>query len=389
MNSNKKILKICVVTGGRADYGLLYCLMKEIALDPELTLQVVVTGMHLSPEFGNTYEDIIKDGFTIDEKVEMLLSSDTTVGIAKSVGLGVIGFADTYKRLSPDIVVILGDRFEMLAATQAAFLSLIPVAHISGGEITEGVIDDSIRHSITKFSSLHFTATDVYRQRVIQLGEQPETVYNVGEIGLDNMKRLTLLSRSELKENLDVKLRKRVFLVTYHPETLNVKNVRKNCKCLLSALDHLEDATLIFTKTNADMSGRIINQMISDYTSANPETTLFYDSLGSLRYFSALKTADAVIGNSSSGIVEAPSLGTPTINIGIRQKGRLMADSILSVGYDKQKIIEAIDKVVASDYSENSAGLKNPYEGKHTSKNVKDIIKNSGIKTVQKRFYDL
>ena len=384
-----RIKTICVVTGSRADYGLLYWLMQEIREDSDLNLQVVATGMHLSPEFGNTYKLIEADGFDIDARVEMLLSSDSPVGVAKSVGVGVIGFADAFDRLKPDIILILGDRFEILAAAQAAFLSLIPVAHISGGELTEGVVDDAIRHAITKFSVLHFTANEVYRNRVIQLGEKPDTVFNVGEIGLDTIRRMSFLSRQELEAELSVEFKENVFLITYHPETADAGNVREKCKCLLSALSGFKNATLIFTKTNADASGRIINRLFMEFAAVHKERTLYYDVMGSLRYLSALRVADVVIGNSSSGIVEAPSLKTPTVNVGIRQKGRLAARSVVNTGYAEDEIVKAIKTVMHPDFLSIDGIFDNPYEGVHTSQDVKNIIKNSSVCSVRKQFHDI
>jgi UDP-N-acetylglucosamine 2-epimerase (non-hydrolysing)/GDP/UDP-N,N'-diacetylbacillosamine 2-epimerase (hydrolysing) len=316
--------KICIVTGTRAEYGLLYWLMKEIQGDPDLELQTIATGMHLSPEFGLTYKKIEEDGFTINEKVEMLLSSDTPVGIAKSVGLGVIGFADALARQKPDIMVVLGDRFEILAAAQAAMIARIPIAHIHGGETTEGAIDEAIRHAVTKMAHFHFTAAEPYRRRIVQLGEAPERVMNYGAPGLDNIKKLKLLNRAAFEKAIKFSLGKMSFLVTYHPVTLSAANPDQSFKELTNALDQFPEAKIIFTKANADTAGRIINYNIEKYVKQNPQRAKVFTSMGQLLYLSAIKNMDIVIGNSSSGITEAPSFCKPTVNIGQRQRGRLI-----------------------------------------------------------------
>lgn len=380
--------KICVVTGTRAEYGLLYWLMKEIQADAALQLQLVVTGMHLSPEFGLTYRTIEEDGFTIDAKVEMLLSSDTPVGIAKSIGLGVIGFADVLERLQPDIMVVLGDRYETLAAAQAALVARIPVAHIHGGETTEGAIDESIRHAITKMSHLHFVAAEPYRTRVIQLGEHPDTVFNVGALGIENIKRLQLLDKPELEKSLDFELGTTCFLVTYHPATLGATAPQAATQALLDALDQFPDAKIIFTKPNSDTDGRILGQMIDEHAGRNKGRVAVFTSMGQIRYLSALRHVDAVIGNSSSGIIEAPACNIPTVNIGDRQSGRLKADSIIDCEETTESIATAIRKALAPSFREGVRQGVSIYGYGASASQIKNRLKQACLSD-RKRFYDL
>ncbi len=382
MNHNKK--KIAVFTGTRAEYGLLFWLLKDIDVDPELQLQLLVSGMHLSPEFGETYKQIEKDGFNIDEKVEILLSSDTSIGTAKSIGLGVLGFSDALERLDPDVLVILGDRFEALAAAQTAMILRIPILHIHGGEITEGAYDDAIRHAITKFSYLHATTTDEYRQRVIQLGEAPERVRNVGAIGLDYLSRAELLTVEQLSQSLEFQLTRPFFLVTYHPVTLAEESPVESFQNLLSALDDFPEHQIIITYPNADDGGRKIIPILEAYASKNPERVLAIPSLGQLRYLSAVKLAAAVIGNSSSGIIEVPAFDVPTVNIGMRQKGRLAAKSVLSVSPEKEAIKNGVDKAISSTFKD----VDNPYGRGNASKQIIEMIKSIQFDPC-KRFYDL
>ena len=307
--------RICVVTGTRAEYGLLYWLMKEIEYDKNLELQLIVTGMHLSPEFGLTYKEVEKD-FKINKKIEMLLSSDTNIGISKSMGLAQISFSEAYEELKPDIVVVLGDRYEIFSATSTAMIARLPIAHLHGGETTEGAFDEAIRHSITKMSHLHFTATNEYKNRVIQLGENPNRVYNVGGMGIENIKRLKLLSKEEFEKSIDFKLNKKNILVTFHPVTLEKSTAKQQFQELLNAIDKLEDTNIIFTKANSDTDGRVINSMIDEYVNKNSLKSVCFTSLGQLRYLSALQYIDAMVGNSSSGLGEAPSFKIGTINIG-------------------------------------------------------------------------
>jgi GDP/UDP-N,N'-diacetylbacillosamine 2-epimerase (hydrolysing) len=354
--------RICVITGSRAEYGLLYWLMKEIQASPAMELQLAVTGMHLSPEFGLTYRIIEEDGFRIDAKVEMLLSSDTPVGIAKSIGLGTIGFADAFERLKPDIVVVLGDRFEIFSATQAALVARIPVAHLHGGETTEGAIDEAFRHAISKMSHLHFTATEEYRARVIQLGEDPGRVFNVGAAGMDNFRRLKLLSRPELEETLGFRFGEKNLLVTFHPVTLENDTAGHQVDELLAALDELADTHLIFTLPNADTGGRIIRAMIQDYVAVRQTKAVCFDSLGQLRYLSVMQFVHAVAGNSSSGLIEAPSFRIGTINIGDRQKGRVKAASVIDCEPQRESIGQALRKLFSREFQESLRLVTNPYD---------------------------
>lgn len=382
--------KICVVTGTRAEYGLLYWLMKEIQADDELQLQIIATGAHLSPEFGLTYKVIEEDGFKIDEKVEMLLSSDTAIGITKSLGLATIGFADAYDRLKPDIVVLLGDRYEILAAAQAAMVASIPIAHISGGETTEGVIDEAIRHTVTKMASLHFVAAEPYRKRVIQLGENPERVLNFGDPGIDNITRLQLLNKSELEQELNFSFGQPTFLVTYHPATLLANDIEKGIKALLDALDYFPEAKMIITRPNADAGGRLINDYLESYALKNPSRVLLKTSLGQVRYLSLMKNCDIVIGNSSSGIVEAPALYKATVNIGDRQTGRLKAKSIIDCTEDTRDIVNSIHKALSSEFQTSLNNVESLYGNCNASVKIKEYIKTLSLKDILiKKFYDL
>jgi UDP-hydrolysing UDP-N-acetyl-D-glucosamine 2-epimerase len=363
--------KICVVTGSRAEYGLLSVVMKKIKDDPAFTLQVVATGMHLAPEFGLTYREIEKDGFSIDLQVEMLLSSDTPVGITKSLGMGVIGFADALHKLKPDLLMLLGDRFEILAAVQAALFAKIPVAHIAGGDTTEGAFDEAIRHSITKMSHLHFVTNEASAQRVRQLGENPEHIYTVGSPGVDVIKHVTLLDRKTLEIDLGFTFRKRNLLVTFHPATLDSQPAVTQFKELLSALDTLgNDTGVIFTMPNADTDGRAIISMIEEYAASRPYAKAF-TSLGQVRYLSAMAEVDAVVGNSSSGLYEAPSFKKPTVNIGDRQKGRLQASSIINCKPESADIVRAIKEALTKDFS----NTVNPYGDGDSARKIVAMLK--------------
>ena len=381
--------KICVVTGARAEYGLLRWLMDAISLDPKFELQVVVTGMHLSPEFGLTWQLIEEDGFTINRKVEMLLSSDTSVGVGKSMGLGLIGFADAFEQLAPDLLLILGDRFEILAAATAAMLARIPIAHLHGGEATEGLIDEAIRHSITKMSHFHFVAADEYRRRVIQLGEDPERVFNVGGLGLDSLSRLKLMSREELEASLGTRLKRRNLLVTYHPVTLEENMATSEFAELLAALESLHETGLIFTLPNADSEGRAIIRMIEEFVSKNPHASA-YTSLGQLRYLSCMNMVDGVIGNSSSGLLEAPSLRKGAINIGSRQDGRIKAGSVIDCPPKREDIIKALQRLYSEEFQAALSTVSNPYGEPGASSKIADLLgklKLDGV--LKKRFHDL
>lgn len=382
--------KICVVTGSRAEYGLLSGLMRAIQEDKDLQLQVIATNMHLSPEFGLTYREIEKDGFQIDKKVQMLLSSDTPNATTKSVGLATIGFADAYEDLQPDLIVVLGDRFEILAAVSAALFFKIPVAHLHGGEITEGAYDDSIRHAITKMSHLHFTSTEAYRQRVIQLGEQPDRVFYVGAIGVENIKRVPLMSQAELEDSIRFKLGEKSLLVTYHPVTLENHTAADQCQNLLEALDEFPEYKVIFTLPNSDTDGRVIIRLINEYVSLHSERCMAIPSLGLQRYLSALKCVSAVVGNSSSGIIEVPSFGIPTLDIGNRQKGRIAAESVVHCGNDSRSIIEGMQQVLSDVFRKQVKHVLNPYEKRDTTKNIYKIISTYPLENLrQKKFYDV
>lgn len=380
--------KVAVFTGTRAEYGLLFWLLKDIQSDPELQLQLLVSGMHLSPEFGETYQQIEKDGFTIDEKIEILLSSDSAVGTAKSMGLGVLGFADSLARLQPDVLVILGDRFEALAAAQTAMIMRIPIVHLHGGEITEGAYDDAIRHAITKLSYLHCTSTEEYRQRVVQLGEAPERVKNVGAIGLDHLKRATFMSVDDLSLSLNFKINKPFFVVTYHPVTLGSEAPEASFQALLDALDEYPDHQVILTYPNADDGGRQIIPILEAYAQANPHRVLAIPSLGQVRYLSSVAHASAVVGNSSSGIIEVPAFDVPTVNIGSRQKGRLAAKSVLNSEPNQVSISDAIQEAVSRRYKQADEIIQNPYGQGDTSGQVIDMIKSLQFEP-SKSFFDL
>ena len=380
--------KICVVTGTRAEYGLLYWLMKEVGADPDLQLQIIATGMHLSPEFGLTYQQIEADGFIIDAKVEMLLSSDSPMGIAKSMGLGVIGFADALNRLKPDILVVLGDRFEILAAAQTAMVARIPIAHIHGGETTEGAFDESIRHAITKMAQWHFVAAESYRKRVIQLGETVDRVSNFGAPGLDHLQRLDWMDRLSLEKSLAIKLDLPVFLVTYHPATLSQRKPIVVMNELLAALDEFPQASIIFTYPNADTGGRALIERLDQWVATNRRHAKAFVSLGQQRYLSLMREADAVIGNSSSGLIEAPALKKATINIGDRQKGRLRASSIIDAAENKNAIVAAINKALSADFRADLQATKSLYGSGDVSRRIKDTLKAVAIGT-QKAFFDI
>lgn len=381
--------KICIITGTRAEYGLLRWVMQGIKDDPELTLQVIATGMHLSPEFGLTYREIEKDGFRIDRKVEMLTSSDTPVGIAKSMGLGMIGFADALNELRPDLIIVLGDRFEIFSAVSAALVARIPVAHLHGGETTEGAFDESLRHSITKMSHLHFVATEEYRRRVIQLGEHPERVFLVGGLGVDSIKRLQLLSRAELEASLDFKLGSKTLLITFHPVTLETATASDQMSELLAALAELRDTHLIFTLPNADTEGRALIKMVGQFVTQHANSRAF-TSLGQLRYLSCIAQVDGVVGNSSSGLTEVPSFKKGTINIGDRQRGRLQAASVINCRPTRQSIAVALKKLYDASFQAGSSQASNPYGEGGASEKVVSIIKNyESDNIIKKTFYDL
>lgn len=381
---------ICVVTGTRAEYGLLYWILKGIQASLDLELKIIVTGMHLSPEFGLTYKQIELDGFFIDRKVEIILSSDTAAGITKSIGLGMIGFAEVYKELEPDLLLVLGDRFEIFAAVSAAMIAQIPVAHLHGGETTEGAFDEAFRHSISKMSHLHFTATEEYRNRVIQLGEQPKYVLNVGAVGVDSIKRLNLLSKNELEDAIGFTFGAKNLLITFHPVTLENATAESQFKNILAAIDELEDTNLIFTKSNADTGGRVINSMIDDYVSMRQEKAVAYTSLGQLRYLSAIQYMDGVVGNSSSGIIEAPSFKVGTVNIGDRQLGRIKAASIINCEPSYEGVQSALSKLFSSDFKKQVKSTVSPYGDGGASEKIVSHIREIPLRGILKKsFYNL
>lgn len=381
--------KICVITGTRAEYGLMRWIMQGIKDDSELILQVIVTGMHLSPEFGLTYRAIEIDGFQIDRKVEMLTSSDTPVGIAKSMGLGLIGFADALSELKPDLIVLLGDRFEIFAAAAAALVARIPVAHLHGGETTEGAFDEALRHSITKMSHLHFVAAEEYRQRVIQLGEHPERVFLVGGLGVDSITRLSLLDRAALEKSLDFKLGPKNLLITFHPVTLEIATAEAQLTELLAALAALEDTKLIFTMPNADTDGRKLIAMVNEFV-AQHHNARAYTSLGQLRYLSCIAQVDGVVGNSSSGLAEVPSFKKSTINIGDRQRGRLQAASVIQCDPTRESISAAIETLYTPRFQSGLSDVSNPYGDGGASEKVLEIVKCMSLDDLGKKsFYDL
>ena len=381
--------KICVVTGSRAEYGLLYWLMKEINDDKDLELQIIVTGMHLSKEFGNTFQQIEKDGFTINKKVDISLSSDTDVAITKSMGLGMIGFADAFSKLKPELIVVLGDRFEIFSAVSSAMIARVPVAHLHGGEASEGVIDESIRHAITKMSHLHFVATDEYKNRVIQLGEQPKRVFNVGGLGIDNINKLKLLSKADFENVINFKLIEKNILITFHPATLEKSSSKIQFKELLNSLSELRNTNIIFTKANSDSGGRAINRMIDEYA-VKQKNVIVFKSMGQLKYLSALKFIDAVIGNSSSGLIEAPSFKIGTIDIGDRQKGRIKARSVISCQPNKEDIDKSLVKLYSKEFQKIVNNVDNPYGTGGASKKIMNIIKDINLDNIiKKSFYNL
>ncbi len=366
--------RICVFTGSRADYGLLYWLMKEIEADPRLTLQLLVSGSHLAPQFGETRRQIEADGFAIDAAVDMQLTDDAPVAIASSMALALKGCAEALDRLGPDLLVVLGDRYEALAAAEAAMLLRIPIAHIHGGEATEGAIDDAMRHAITKMAHLHFAAAEAYRQRIIQLGEQPDRVFTVGAPGLDHVVRTELLGRTDIESRLGFRWRDRNLLVTYHPVTIERASPAASVRRLCEALDHFPDLGIVLTKSNADTGGREINEQIDLYAAAHPGRVVAATSLGQQLYLSVMAQAEAVVGNSSSGIIEAPALGKPTVNIGTRQQGRVRAPSVIDCADETQAIVAAIERALSPQMLDLAARRVSPYGGGGASARIKNTL---------------
>lgn len=381
--------KICVVTGSRAEYGLLRWVMQGIRETPGMELQVVTTGMHLAPEFGSTWREIENDGFRIDYKVEMLLNSDTATAVTKSIGLGVIGFAEALQQLRPDLMVLLGDRFEILSAAAAATVARIPIAHLHGGESTEGAFDESIRHSITKMSQLHFVATGEYRKRVIQLGEHPDRVFMVGGLGIDAIKRLKLLDRAELENALGFQFGAKNLLVTFHPVTLENSTSAQQMRELLAALHALRDTRLIFTMPNADTGSRALVELVEEFVAEHSNASC-YASLGQLRYLSCIRHVDGVVGNSSSGLTEVPSFRKGTVNIGDRQRGRVKAESVLDCAPERQAIAAALEQIYTPGFQARVAVTRNPYGDGGASEQVVETIAGISLDGIlKKKFFDL
>ena len=381
--------KICVVTSTRAEYGLLYWLLKEIKADSELKLQLIVTGMHLSPEFGLTYKEIEKE-FKIDKKIEILSSSHTSLDICAEMARIYEKFAPALAELKPDILVLLGDRYEIFGVAGVASIMQIPIAHIHGGETTQGAFDEAFRHSITKMSHIHFAATNEYANRIIQLGEEPSRVFNVGGPGIENIKKLNLLSKEEFEKSIKFKLAKKNILITFHPATLENSSAREQFNELLNALDEIEETNFIFTKANSDTDGDVINKMIDEYVSENSQKAVAFASLGQLRYLSAIKFVDIVLGNSSSGLLEVPSFKKTTINIGDRQKGRARASSVIDVRPVKEEILAAIKRAYSKEFEQTLKDTINPYDGGNPSKKMVKILKEIKLDGIlKKKFYDI
>lgn len=383
--------KISVLTATRAEYGLLKNIIVKLKKIPEFEVQVVVTGMHLSPEFGLTYKEIEQDGIHIYKKIDILLSGDNPACISKSMGLALMGFAEYFKEEEPDLLVVLGDRYETLAVSIAAMNQRVPIAHLYGGETTEGAVDESIRHAITKMSYLHFTSTEVYRNRVIQLGEHPDRVFCVGAMGIENAKKVSLLSKQELETSIQYDLVKPFAVVTFHPITLEHNTSREQCQELLDAMDSFPDMQFIITKANADADGRVINQMLEEYV-AQRENCFIIDSLGMKRYLSALKYCSFVLGNSSSGIIEAPSFEVATVNIGERQKGRIQADSVINCDPKKNEIVAAMRLALKWKECGKLYEVINPYGDGNTSEKIVNEIYRLLVKSniiLKKSFYDI
>lgn len=381
--------KICVVTSTRAEYGLLYWLLKEIKADSELELQIIATGMHLSPEFGLTYKEIEKE-FKIDKKIEILDYSHSKLDICTEMAKVYEKFAPAFSELKPDILVLLGDRYEIFGVAGVASIMQLPIAHIHGGETTQGAFDEAFRHSITKMSHIHFAATREYANRIIQLGEEPSRVFNVGGPGIENIKKLNLLNKDEFEKSINFKLAKKNILITFHPVTLENSSAKKQFSELLKAIDELKDTNFIFTKANSDIDGDVINKMIDEYISKNSQKAVAFASLGQLRYLSAIKFVDIVLGNSSSGLSEVPSFKKATINIGDRQKGRTRASGVIDVRPAKEEILAAIKRVYSKEFEQVLKNTINPYDGGNSSKKMVKILKEIELNDIlKKKFYDI
>lgn len=382
--------KICFVTGTRAEYGLLSRLMRLVKDDEDMQLQVIATNMHLMPEYGETYKEIEKDGFTIDKKVYMHKPSDDAHGVISSMAEEMQGMNDALSELKPDILVLLGDRYEILVAAQVALIHRIPIAHIHGGEVTEGAFDDAIRHSVTKMSSLHFTSCEEYRHRVIQLGEQPSRVFNVGALGVENIKKFPLISKTEVEESVNFKLDENTILVTYHPVTLGKHTTEKDIKEFIAALEERKNLRVFFTMPNSDTGSQAIVDAINEFVANNADRSIAYKSLGIKRYLSVMKYTGAVVGNSSSGLLEVPSFGIPTLNIGDRQKGRMAADSVYNCETDKESILKGLEVTMSPAFKKKAAETHNPYEKANTAEEIFEVISTYPLEQLkQKQFYNL
>lgn len=382
--------KVCIVTGTRAEWGLLSGIAQQLKARDDVELQIVATNMHLDPRYGHTIDDIISQGFDVDACVPMSVEDDSTMSTVKAMAKCLDGIADSFAQLTPDVIVLLGDRYEMLSVASAATVMRIPIIHLHGGEISEGAIDDSIRHAITKLSSLHLTATEEYRNRVIQMGEQPTQVINTGAIGVYNVAHITPMSCEELNASLDFEIKPGTLLVTYHPATLDDEDVALRCGELLAALDAFPDNKVIITYPNNDVQGRVIIEMIEDYATKNVGRVMVKPSLGLVRYISALHYVAAVVGNSSSGIIEVPSMGIPTVNVGIRQQGRMASDSVIHCGDDKESIVEAIRYALSPEGCNRAKNAQNPYCKDNTLQLIVEAIATTPIDELRRKtFYDL
>lgn len=382
--------KICFVTGTRADYGIMTPLMKEIASSPEAELQIIATNMHLSPEYGMTVNEIIADGFSVDARIDSLLSGDSPAATVKSMGLTQIGIADAFSRLQPDLVVILGDRYEMLAAASAALIFRLPVAHLYGGETTEGAYDDCIRHAITKLSTLHFTSTELYARRIVQMGEDPQRVFHVGSLGAESIRHEKSMPLNELEQVIDFKSGDKYVVATFHPVTTQPGEEERQTRALLESLDEiLKDGwKVLFTMPNSDTGGMTVAKLIRQWAQGHPDSVKAVSSLGRLKYYFALRHAAAVVGNSSSGLIEAPSFGIPTLNIGDRQKGRAQGDSVINCGVNKEEILEGLKKVLSDGFRAKAKDALNPYEKKGSLQAIHDQLLHAPLPKT-KSFHDI
>ena len=393
MSFSIRMRKICVVTGTRAEYGLLSRLMRIIKESAETQLQLVVTNMHLCLKYGETFREIESDGFNIDCLVPIIdetVENGGSVETVMEMSRGLQGYAKAFDKLKPDMILILGDRYEMLAVAETALIMRIPIAHISGGAISEGAFDDSIRHSITKMSQLHFTETEEYRRRVIQLGEQPDRVFNVGALGVENIKKLPLFSKEEIEKDVGFTITDNTILVTYHPATLGERTAKEDIDDFIAAIEERIDLRVIFTMPNSDTGSQFIIEAINKFVANNLERAKAFKSLGVVRYLSVMRQVAAVVGNSSSGLVEVPSFGIPTLNIGDRQKGRLTATSVYNCASDKRSILKGLDVVLSKSFREESRRTQNPYDKNNTAEEVYKVISTYPIDRLnQKPFYDI